>query len=123
MSRVFTDAIETAFVEVRADDRGDGGGVRMGRIVLAVAEHLGELFGGEIGVQIARGARRLANWPRRAAGLALADAAEEQVADLAEGSLGVLRVGLVHGATRPASGAAKRVWLDQSTSTTLLSSP
>src|SRR6266446_1852584 len=101
MAGVFAHAIEAAFVEMGADDRGDGSGMRVIRIVLAIAQHLGELFGREIDVQFTRRAGRSADRSRRASGLPLAHAAEEQVADLAEGSLGVLRVGWIHGPDLP----------------------
>ena len=96
MSSVFANAVEAAAIEVRTDDRGDCRSIR-GCVGFAFTQHAGEFFGGEIDADLARRAGGLADGLGRAAGLTIADAAQEQVADLAEAALGVLRI-LVHGA-------------------------
>ena len=95
MGGVFASAVEAAFGEMRAENGGDGAWFGGDRFIGALAKYLREFFGGQVDALVELGNRRLADRLGRPTRLALADAAEKQVADLTEASLGVGLI-LVH---------------------------
>ena len=84
-------AVQLPPVQMGADDRRDrrdAPGRGLGQQSVLATEHLRELLGREINAHIRLRLRRAALRPRGAVGLALTNAAEEQVADVAQVPIG-----------------------------------